>query len=138
MRQRTQTIFDDYIQPNSTVYTDARHNATLGEHDMLGLHALADNPTAAGTVSVYVEHSSEGRNWLFRSTNGTTVPTTPDLSLSMSGTGDFSHKMWSDACLGVSAVGPLLSFVRLRLITTSAMGLHVKVHATLRGGSIGR
>ena len=138
MRQRTFTVFDDYIQPNSTVYTDARHNTTLGENDMLGLHVLADNPTTNGTLAVFIEQSSEGRNWLFRSTNGTSVPTTPDVTLTMSGTGDFEHKMWSDACLGVSTLGPLLSFVRLRLITASGVGLHVKVHATLRGGTIGR
>jgi hypothetical protein len=145
MRQRTFTVFDDYIQPGSAVYTDARHNTTLAEHDMLGLHALADNPNTGGTVSLYVEHSSEGRNWLYRANNAPSpgsLPGTADLVLTMSAVGDFQHKMWSDACIGISNaslfVGPLLSFVRIRLVTSTLLGVHVKVHATLRGGSIGR
>jgi hypothetical protein len=138
MRHRTHTVFDDYATPTA-VNTDSRFNSLLGEHDMLALHAVADNATVATlTVSVYVQHSSDGRNWLFRSSNGTSTPGTSsaEINLVFAATTDVPNKMWSDAALSTTMSGPLLSFVRLYIVTTSGAA-HLKVHATQRGGSVG-
>lgn len=132
MRHRTFVCFDDYVNING-IETDARHNSTLAEYDYLGLHAVADNASGAGvTVNIYVQHSSEGRQWLYRSSNTATMPGSADLSLTLTSTTDSVHKMWSDACLSTNTGGPLLSFVRLH-IQTSGGAAHVKVHATQRG-----
>jgi hypothetical protein len=134
MRHRTHHVYDDFVTTSWSV-SDARHNAMLGEYDHLALHAVADSATAATTVNIYLQHSSEGRQWLFRASNSTSTPATPEIVLVLANTTDVQHKMWSDACLGVTVTGPLLSFVRLQMQTVGG-ACHLKVHATLRGTHI--
>ncbi|HVY46095.1 MAG TPA: hypothetical protein VHB21_09460 [Minicystis sp.] len=134
MRHRTFVVFDDYANTGG-IETDTRHNATLGEYDQLALHVVGDNASVANvTVNVYVAHSSDGRQWLYRSNNQASLPGTADVSITLNSTTDVEHKMWSDACLGSMASGPLLSFVRLHVVTVGG-GAHVKIHATQRGAS---
>ena len=134
MRHRTHNVFDDYVSSTGTMpTTDARYNALLGEHDALALHAICDNATASTTVNIHVQHSSEGRQWLYRQNNSTN-PGTPELSFVLTLATDVKHLMWSDACLGTTTSGPLLSFVRIAFLVTGGSA-HVKLHATQRGGS---
>lgn len=128
-----QIVLDEYIPLETTgnayVYTSAESTSRLGQFDILVLHAVADNVTAAaaGTLNVYIQHSADARNWLF--TNGkTTAPSKPDLQV--------TNLSKSTVSAGTSAYGgayPLLGHVRLALqfgeATTAA---HVKLHVTQR------
>jgi hypothetical protein len=137
MRQRTHVVFDDYVSNAAGIaITDARYNTVLGEHDQIALHAVGDNAPVLTTVNVFVQHSSEGRQWLYRQNNSTSSGT-PEIVIVLNGTTDVQHKMWSDACLGTNTAGPLLSFVRLVLSASAAGAAHVKVHLTQRGSAIG-
>ena len=151
MLHRTIMVFDDNIPPGETAWTDIRHDVLLGEHSELGLHAVFDNASAAGTCAIYLLHSGDGSHWLFRGSNSPVVPpSTPEILLTLKGVGDLQHGYWSDACLGVSQGdgpglrGPLLSFVRLAIVLSHgdrhrpepALAGHLKIHATQRGSRL--
>ncbi|HEY4120102.1 MAG TPA: hypothetical protein VGM56_19695 [Byssovorax sp.] len=140
MRQSTHVIFDEFIPKSTTtttpVYTGAQHNAQLGRHNQLGVHAVIDNltPNTSGTTRnllCYLEVSNDGRNWIQRSnqesTGGTPASTDAELLLSFGSSDTTVQRYWSDACEGKSIqngsptiTGPLLGFVRVRMFFDDA------------------
>jgi len=145
MRQQTITVMDEYV-PVGTTYTSAQFNSILASGDQLALQAIVDNGGGSGTLDIFAETSSDGRNWIQRNDQSTTAATTTgDIHFAFTGTG-FQQLMWADGGQGnVFAVAthtgpggatasgsPFLGFVRLR-VTAASFGVHVKIHATVRG-----
>jgi hypothetical protein len=131
MRQSTHVIFDEFIPKSTTtttpVYTGAQHNAQLGRHNQLGIHAVLDNLTAISSQThllCFIEVSNDGRNWIQRSNQGTSnASSDADLILAFGTSDSTVQRYWSDACEGKSHInggsesidGPLLGFVRVRM-----------------------
>ena len=136
MRHSTYTVFDEFLPVATSTFTDAQFNSRLAVTDQIALHAVADNVTVGGTptCSIFVQHSSDGRNFLYRSNNSVTAPGTPEIQIPIS-TGVPIHLMWSDSCLGTTSAGPLLSFVRLAIVMGAGTACHLKIHVTHRDGS---
>ena len=131
MRRRVIRAFDDYIAPGATVMSSNALNEILGEGDQLSLHAIIDNIIVAGTFDCFLEHSSDGRNWIQRNGAASTAGN-GDISVATISVGSGYSKMWSDGAIGTTnATGPILPFVRLR-IQLGAGSAHVAVHASLR------
>jgi hypothetical protein len=148
MRQQVITVFDEFVPSGVTAYTSAQFNSALGAADQLGIQAIVDNGTGAGTLDIFLETSNDGRNWIQRNDQSTTTPTgTGDFHFVTASTGS-QTLMYSDPGATVSAAAathtnsgsspapvtnsPFLAFVRLRVVAASA-GTHVKIHAALRG-----
>jgi hypothetical protein len=126
MRFFSDTIFDEYI-PNTAlsaaggVFTSSKLNATLGQYDQCSFQIVADNsslnPGPLG-VTVVLQHSADGRNWLDRNSISISIPLNGAVS-----------QVFSD-----SGTTPLLGFVRLSIYLATAATVHVKISATLRDG----
>ena len=154
-------VFDEYVPSSATVYSSAEHNKRLARSGQIALHAIFDNVGAALTCNIFLEMSADGRTWLQRNSmqEGTgAVSTTGDISLTTAAAGGSYQLFWADAChsggavnggLGgggstgnvsysgsaaaISVVGtPLLPHLRLRIVTNSAGGLHVRIWAVVR------
>lgn len=119
-----QTVFDDFVAGTAPAYTDASWNPTLGGADKLAIMAVADqvSGTSAITLTVAIEHSGDGRNFLSKNAaaeiNAQTIDSTQTWALNGSDSG----------------VTPSLGFVRLRvqLASASAAQAHVRIHVTGR------
>lgn len=125
----------DGSTPALTIYTGAQHNAALGRHSTIGLHAIVDNVggTTIGALQCWIEESCDGRSWIAR--NGSTV----DLRVPASGalvTTASNQNAMADACQGATlASGPLLGFVRIRMyFTNNTTSAHVKLYCTQHDG----
>lgn len=137
MRRQTLLVFDDYVASGLNVRTSSAFHEILGRSDQLSIHAIVDNIVANGTNTVkfdaWIEHCADGINWVQRSTNLTTAGN-GDIAMTWAPASiSDRHKMWSDAAVNTfsSNVGPLLPYVRVRLLFTAGAG-HIAVHATLR------
>src|SRR5262249_44640297 len=119
-------VFDDFVPTGTdgtteakTMYTGAQHNAQLGKHSSIALHAVADNvTTSTGYLRIDVFHSADGRIWMQRAGG------TPDLRVPSSGalsTSQPNTNFYADACMGgTTATGPLLGFVRFKIYFSDA------------------
>jgi hypothetical protein len=136
MRHSTYTVWDDYVPLNTNppLTTDAQYNSRLAATDQIAMHAIADNVSGGGTCQIFVQHSSDGKNWLYRNSNSATTVGTAEITLALGGTVPI-QLMWSDSCLSTTTGGPLLSFVRLLILTATGGSCHLKIHMTHRDGS---
>jgi hypothetical protein len=146
--------FDDVITGTAAVYTSAALNDRLGQSDPVAICVVLDN--ASGTVStfdLFIEHSSDGRNWLQMNDIVQTSPppeTTGygDINVGSIAAGTTLTKMYSDPRMGgITALananvsgrstgqwfGPLLAYVRFGMkLSGTSPSLHVKVYVTQR------
>ena len=127
------TVFDDHIGTSvSQAYTSTEFDAVLGQADHLAVFAVIDNVLSAGRFDLFVEESSDGRNFVQRN-GGITGPGGGDITINPIALGGGPYvMMFSDACVGLTTPsGALFPFVRFR-IQLNGGGAHVIVHATLR------
>jgi hypothetical protein len=124
------TIFDEYLpvtalSASSAVTTSSKLNSTLGQYDQCSFQIVADSLVVTPlTVTVMLQHSADGRNWLDRSSVVLSIP----LAVSPA-TGGSDQKTLADA-----GNTPLLGYVRLAFWLGTAATAHVRVTATLRDG----
>jgi hypothetical protein len=113
--------FDDVIHSNTAVYTTAELNDFLAKVDKLALMAVTDQVTGVTNLTVQIEHSADGRNWVNK--NGTAE--IPATAISTTATTVLTG---SD-----SGSSPSLGFVRLKLTLSLAGAIaHVKLYVTGR------
>jgi hypothetical protein len=147
MRNGQLLVFDDIIQSPGPTYTSAALYDRLGSHDEIAILAVIDNvSTTSVGFDLFIEHSSDTRNWLQRNDqnqafppNGTTG--TGDITFNATntpllGTNTTYARMFADPCTGASRYaaslgGPLLPFVRFAMKLTSGSA-HVKVYVVQR------
>lgn len=122
MRRFTQLVFDDFVVGTGNVYTNPVHEDLLGSADRLAIQAVAAQFTGTSpTLTVQVEHSSDGRN--YSSKNGT--PEVNGMSLSGSATVTASGTE--------SGANPSAKYVRLRIaLGGTTPQAQVKVYVTGR------
>jgi hypothetical protein len=113
--------FDDFIHGNTAVFTTAEINGLLGKADKLALMAVADQVTGTTNLTVQIEHSGDGRNWVAKNGSAeipaTSIPASATTVLAGSDSGS----------------SPSLGFVRLRLTLSQSIAVgHVKVYVTGR------
>ncbi|HVY46096.1 MAG TPA: hypothetical protein VHB21_09465 [Minicystis sp.] len=121
--------------------TEKRMGDTLGVYDELGLMVAVDNVSSTSAVNfdLWLDHSSDGLNWLQRSQANQTPPFhtgVGDVRLSVSqfspGVGWYSTSGRGRSSAATSdATGPLLHYVRLYMVIASGTA-HVRVHAFQR------
>jgi hypothetical protein len=67
MRKQNTEVFNDFVYATAidTVWTDAKFNDVLGRFDQTSIIAVADSVAGTTpTLSVQIEHSGDGRNWV--------------------------------------------------------------------------
>ena len=139
MRKRVVSVFNSAVDTTG-VYTQRDTYALLGAYDKLGMMVVVDqlNQTQPATLSLFIDHSSDGHNWLAaRLPAQLPLHTTADLQVTLSFY-DQQTATYVDPMNGVSratgtavAKGPLLHFVRLFMILDVGVA-HVRVHAFQR------
>lgn len=139
MRKRVVRVFGSAVDTTG-VYSDRDTHALLGAYDKLGMMVVVDElvQTQPATLSLFIDHSSDGHNWLAaRLPAQLPLHTTADLQVTLSFY-DQQAATYVDPMKGVSratgtavAKGPLLHFVRLFLIMSAGLA-HVRVHAFQR------
>ena len=123
MRKMNILAFDDFIAGATIVYTRAELNATLGEHDLLGLQAVADQVTTTGSLTVQIYHSADQINWLKKNS-------TAEINAGTTTAGSVNVLFGSDG-----GTVPSLGFVKLGMTLTTTTQAHVKVWVTGRDAS---
>jgi len=145
MRQAELLAFNDIIYTGTTAYTIATFNDALASHDMIAVMAVIDNvSTTAVGFDLFVEHSSDGRNWLQRNDTNQAFPATEsagagDITFASMNPNTTYARMYSDSAWSLTKVGvpgggtggPLLGYVRLAMKVTAGFA-HVKLYAVLR------
>jgi len=147
MRNGQILVFDETVTSSATAYTSASLYERLGSHNQIAILVVIDNASATANFDLFIEHSSDSRNWIQR--NDITQASTPPGT---AGTGDITFnatpnppqlsanttfaRMFSDPCIGVSKLsgttnGPLLPFVRFAM-KLSAGSAHVKAYVVQR------
>lgn len=131
MKKYAVVAMDEIIQGAATdFYTAASMNPVLGSADKFVAHVVVDNVSANGNITVQVEHSSDGRNWVPKNVNGGTPPTTVAEINAVGITAGVTN---SDVRFTFSSDGsdtaprPLLPLVRLRVRLTTTVTAHVKI-----------
>ncbi len=144
MRYLVHTVFDDFIPADADIaFTSSELNTRMGHHNQIGVQVVLNNLTVGkngGTFDLFIEHCCDGRNWQQRNwlNQESSKPTKGDIHISALESGHIFSQNFSDACQGVSsapgksASGPLLPFVRFRMVFGSGTSGHVKVHAVHR------
>jgi hypothetical protein len=121
MRKLTLMVFNDFVQGATAVYTPSEHNEALGTYDRLAFQVVVDSVNATGNITVQIEHSGDGRNWLNK--NGTA-----EINATAINAGATNNLSGYD-----SGAAPLLGLVRLRVqLGGAATQANVKVHAVAR------
>jgi hypothetical protein len=143
MRRANITTFDEFVpvgaSSTSPVFTDQELNAKLGHFDQMAIQVVIDNVTGTGSFDLYVEHSSDGRNFIVSQGGVANPPITAglgDVTLGALSTSQ-ANVAWGfprlSTALPQNAQTNLLSFVRFRMMfsngTTSG---HIRVHVTQR------
>ena len=126
MRIATLTLFDETISGTSTTwYTPASSYDALGKGDTFAFAAAVYNVTGSPTLTVQVEHSADGQNWLnYHAISG------PEINQSL--TTASSNTLFTAQADGMNPV--LLSLVRLRVQLSGATPqCRLKLTATTRG-----
>ena len=68
MRLFTQQVLLRQVFNQDTVYTDPQHNALLGSAERLAVQVNGENVSNSPTVTVKLEHSNDGQNFVEKST----------------------------------------------------------------------
>jgi hypothetical protein len=151
MRRANITVFDDHVKgtqpPNLglTVFTSQELNAKLGHFDQMAIQVVVDNLNAVDGFDLWVQHSSDGRNWLYVLSPAHNPPQGTDFgdvsSFGNNMSTSVANNFWGfPGATNNSTQGPtgnpntsLLAFVRFQLYfhSTSTSG-HVRVHVTQR------
>ncbi len=122
MRRFVELVFDDFVVGTASAYSTPEADLLLGTPDRFAVHAVVDQVTGTSpTLTVQVEHGSDGRNWSSKSG-------TPEInvqSLSAAATNQFT---------GVeSGASPSHTRVRLRVaLGGTSPQAHVKLYVTGR------
>jgi hypothetical protein len=144
MRRNNLLVYDDMVPPGTatvTVFSPAVMNAKLAQYDQIALMAVVDNlNNASNKLDIWVAHSSDQRNWMYRQGNATTRPGTGDIHFDASGGGNplsttaTNVGQYLDGGKVPGAVGPFLAFIRLEIEFggSGATGGHVRIYATQR------
>lgn len=124
MRKFNILAFDDFISgAGTTVYTRPELFEKLAEVDKLALFPVTDQVTTAGTLTVRIQHSGDGLNWV----NKNATAEVNGVAINPSAT---NTAYGSDA-----GATPSLGFVRLALTLTTSTSAHVKLWVTGRDES---
>jgi len=125
MRRQNVLVFDEQVT-SSPQYTSAATYTVLGQFDQLAIHAIVDNPnnSSGATISIGVEHSAEGRNFLPK----LPAPAAPEIvNQPIKPTATSQAWGYDDGSL------PSLDLVRLKIaVSPSALPCHVRVYVTTR------
>src|ERR1051326_2165470 len=92
------TVFEEFVPPTTTTYTNAQLNPLLGGAASIAFHVLVDNVVAAGSVNIFVEESADDRMFVQRNSLilGTgAASTTGDMSLTVAQGGTY-QLVWAD------------------------------------------
>lgn len=114
-------VFDDYISGSTPVYTGVPHMRALAGGDQIGLHAVLDNAGAACSVTVAIEHSTDGMNWSQKNT-------TAEISAVAVSTSSVTSVYGGETFPALQS----LEFVRLQITITNGRGVHLKLYASVR------
>jgi hypothetical protein len=126
MRHSNVLVFDDNIgtttSSSAPVYTSADLNSRLGQFDETAIQWVADNVAGTTpTLSIGIDHSADGRNWLPKEGSGTTI-----TGVAIGGTNITS---WSSD----PGTVPSLGLVRLRVfLGGTTPSCHLKIYITQR------
>ncbi|MBK6463997.1 MAG: hypothetical protein IPF92_23790 [Myxococcales bacterium] len=118
MRKFNILAFDDFISgTGTTVTTRPELNERLAEVDLLALFAVTDQVDVEGNLTVKVQHSGDGINWVDKATaiNDTILVVT-------------TNKFYGSE----SGATPTLGLVRFSLTITTTTSAHVKLWVTGR------
>jgi hypothetical protein len=120
VRRARLLVFDDVIVGTSAVYSSTDFNDFLGQYDSLVLHAVVDNIQNASAITVQLQASADGRNWVIKND-------VPEINNASVGAGQTSVAGVDPGTLGI---GP----GRVRLVVTIGTNLtspvaHVRVWA---------
>jgi hypothetical protein len=122
MRRFNALVFDDVLAVGASTVTPCRYDGSLGRFDTLGIHVVVDDATVAGTLSIYVESSGDGRNWCTKSAGS------PFMQVSIT-VGTTTTKAAVETGAELS-----MGYVRLRLASGTGSA-RVKLYATARDGA---
>lgn len=131
MRQFTLLVFDDHVQADAGglfTYTNQELSQRLGQYDVLSLHAIIDNISGSGgTMTIFPQHSGDGRNWMDKGGNGGTGTAILNSGALTAGT-PVQREGFE---LGDE---PAFGLVRLRISLTggSTTSAHLKLYVTAR------
>jgi hypothetical protein len=125
MRKQNTLVFDDLVYATSAdvVWTDAKFNDVLGRFDQTSIIAVVDNVSGTNpTLTVQIEHSGDGRNWVAK--NGTAEISAKTITASTTTT-----LAGNDA-----GTTPSAAFVRLTVYLggTASPQAHVKIYVCNR------
>ena len=123
MRRANLIAFDDYVSDATPQYSTTELNKTLGEFDSWALQVVVDDPKNATSITVQLETSADGRNWLPKNDQ-------PEVS-GILGAGTSTVLQGRDP----GTIGPGLTLVRLK-VTMFAAGSVPSAHLKIwvRGG----
>lgn len=107
--------FDDIINGDSPVYSANYLDDVLAELESYTLEVIADRIGSTENITVQLETSADGRNWVEKN------PGQPEVLANTSA----AHAVFSGIDIGVR---PALAFVRLRLKLDEAGSAKVRVH----------
>lgn len=129
MRRSNLLVFNDVVLTTNTIWTADELAPTLARYDQLVIFAVADNIPAPGTVTIQIQHSADGRNWINKSdyaTGSTGGPGTPELSGGVSTATPYVK--------GYDyGLNPSLNLVRLQIQVEAALvGCRLRVYVTAR------
>jgi hypothetical protein len=122
-------VLDELLTPESAfMYTSDALNAELGAFDRIALMAVVDDVMPGVNTTpgfkVYMRHSSDGRNWLLKNTEGVAE---------IGGKSGILLEAGQAAYWGSDDGGPTLAFLQLAVeLGSSAFGAHVRVWVTGR------
>jgi hypothetical protein len=118
-------VFDDFISGAGTVvYTRPDFYDKLGSVDKLALFAVSDQVTTNGTLTVRIEHSADGVNWIAKSSGAAEIAAA-DLTAGS-----------TEVAYGYDpGTSPTLGLVRLSLTIATSTMAHVKLWVTGRDAS---
>ena len=110
-------VFDGLISGTNPVYTQTQFSELLGSVERLGFGAQMSAVSAASTLTVQIENSSDGTRWMNQST------TAAELTASL-GAGDNPLQYATNAR---STTIPIGNHVRLRIALGGAQTGHLRL-----------
>lgn len=120
MRKQSNEVFNEYVSGAGPFYTSQKHNDMLGKDDQLSIQAVVDDVDIAGTVTVQIQHSADGRNFVNKATAAEINAATLQTNKANTATGQDN------------GASPSLAFVRLAVSLATTTRAHVKLHVTTR------
>jgi len=121
MKKLSALVFDDFIHgAGAVVYTSNKLEDLLSAADKLALHAVADQVTTSGQVTVQVEHSCDRRNWIAKNVSA-------EINAAALTQGSTTQAWGYD-----DGTRPTLAFVRLKITMSTSTLAHLKLYVTGR------